>query len=89
MSDTIPRRMTRREYDKRVLKKCEDNHIWLNKMTYLNPSQKQKIQLADTILEKLRRQSSQLPSEGIVGEDATMRKLAVLTPILYLKVNWS
>jgi hypothetical protein len=89
MTDTIPKKMAQREYERRVIKKCEDNHIWLNKMTYLYPSQEEKIKLADTILEKLMCKSSQLPSEGIVDEDASMRKLAVLTPVLYLKVNWS
>lgn len=89
MSDTVPKRIPNQDYTKLVLKKCEDNHIWLNKMAYISPTLEQRLALADTILEKLRTKSTQIPESGITDEDETMRKLAELTPVLFLKVNWS
>jgi hypothetical protein len=84
-----PPRMSKAEYKKLALKKCEDNHIWINKMTYLFPTDEQKIKLADIVLEKLKTKSTQIPAESITDESELMRDMAELTPILYLKVNWS
>lgn len=89
MRGTIPERLTDLEYTQQILKKCKDNHIWLNKAQYMFPSDEQKLKLADAILDKLRCSCSQLPSEGITDECDGMRELAALTPILYLTVNWS
>ena len=83
------KQISKEDYKELVLKKCESNHIWINKRTYLFPSDDQKIQLADMILEKLKNKSTQIPSEAITSESELMRELAELTPILYLKVNWS
>jgi hypothetical protein len=85
----MPPKMSANEYNKLALKKCEDNHIWLNKMTYLFPSDEQKIKLADTILEKLKQKETQIPQHSITDEDEGMRELAELTPVLYLTINWS
>lgn len=82
-------RISPEQYQKMVLEKCEKNHIWLNKMNYLCPTDDEKLKLADIILEKLNCKSTQIPSEGITSDCETIRELAELTPILYLKVNWS
>jgi hypothetical protein len=84
-----PARMSVGEYKKLALKKCEDNHIWLNKMMYMFPTDEQKIKLADAILEKLKTKSTQIPGESITDNTEVGRELAELTPVLYLKVNWS
>jgi DNA-directed RNA polymerase subunit H (RpoH/RPB5) len=86
---TVPEQISEEDYKKSVLEKLEQNHIWLNKMIYLSPSDEQKILLAESVLDKLRQASTQLPSECITSDDEVMRELAQLTPILYLKVNWS
>jgi hypothetical protein len=84
-----PEQMLKENYSELVLKKCRDNHIWLNKMAYLDPSNEMKIQLADTILNELRQSSTQIPGEGITISSEYFRELAELTPVLYLAVNWS
>ena len=85
----IPERVTKEQYQEMLFKKCEDNHIWLNKMVYILPSDDDKIKLADMILDKLQQKSTQIPSDGITSEIDVVRELAILTPVLYLKVNWS
>jgi hypothetical protein len=87
--DTSPEQISERVYTKRILKKLEDNHIWLNKLVYFNPTDEQKIKLAEMILDKLQEKSTQIPSHGITSEFRTIRELAELTPELYLRVNWS
>jgi len=77
------------EYTKLVIQKCEENHIWLNKLIYLYPSDEQKIKLAESILDKLKDKSTQIPSDLITSESEVMREMAVLIPVLYLRVNWS
>ena len=85
-----PRKMSKSEYTKLVMKKCEDNHIWLNRAMYqFSPTDKQKIDLANMILDKLNCKSTQIPSRGITDECEGMRDLAEYTPVLYLTVNWS
>ena len=83
-------KITEEEYNQKVIKMCEKNHIWLNKMTYfISPTVEQKIALADMILEKLNTKSCLLPSNGITVDHEKVRELAELTPILYLSINWS
>lgn len=82
-------KMNEEDYKNLAFKKCNDNHIWLNKMTYIIPSDEDKIRLADLILEKLRTKTTQIPAEGITSDSDHMRELAELTPVLFLKVNWS
>lgn len=85
-----PKKMSIPEYQKLVIKKCEDNHLWINKATYLfHPTDEQKIALANIILEKLQMKSTQIPSRGITDECEGMRDLAELTPMLYMSINWS
>jgi len=89
-NQTAPVKMSDKEYTKLVLEKLDENHIWLNKMTYfIHPSDEEKIKLANMILDKLTCKSTQIPSKGITSDDNCMRELAELTPILYLRVNWS
>lgn len=82
-------KISKRAYERLILKKCEDNRIWLNKMTYISPTDEQKIKLADAILDKLNCKTTQIPSVGITDNDEKIRDLAELTPMLYLRVNWS
>ena len=90
MASKTPEQISEKEYAKMILQKCEDNHIWLNKLTYLiNPTDEQKIQLANLVLDKLRCKETQIPSHGITDEHDVVRELAELTPTLYLRVNWS
>ena len=84
-----PERIPEEEYQKQIVEKCEQNHIWLNKAVYLSPTNDAKIKLADMILAKLNHKSTQIPASGITCETDTVRELAELTPMLYLSVNWS
>lgn len=85
-----PEKIPENIYNQLVLKKCEDNHIWLNKITYaICPTNEEKIALADMILEKLRAKDAQIPSRGITDDIDIVRQLAILTPELYLRINWS
>ena len=77
------------DYQKLVVKKCEDNHLWINKMTYISPTDEQKIALANVILQKLQTKETQIPSRGVTDECEGMRELAELTPMLYMSINWS
>jgi hypothetical protein len=82
--------MSKAQYQRLVMKKVEDNHIWINKTTYwFSPTDEQKIALANMILAKLAEKSTQIPSRGITDECKSIRELAELTPILYLSINWS
>lgn len=86
----VPEKISKSEYNKLALEKCEDNYIWLSKMVYyIHPSDEDKIRLADIIIAKLSEKSTQIPSEGITDDNEGIRELAALTPVLYLKVNWS
>lgn len=89
MLKNIPVQISEEDYKKLVFEKLKNNHIWLNKMAYLSPTILQKIQLADMILEKLQNQSTQIPPDNITSDNEGMRELAQLTPILYLRINWS
>jgi hypothetical protein len=83
-------KMSKAQYQRLVMKKVEDNHIWLNKATYyFSPTDEQKIALANMILEKLKEKSTQIPARGITDDCKGIRELAELTPILYLSINWS
>ena len=82
--------MSKAQYQRLVMKKVEDNHIWINKATYyFSPTDEHKIALANMILAKLSEKSTQIPSRGITDECKGIRELAELTPILYLSINWS
>lgn len=87
---TTPNKMSKADYQNLVVKKCEDNHLWINKMTYIfSPTDEQKIALANIILEKLQMKSTQIPSRGITDDCEGMREMAELTPMLYMSINWS
>ena len=85
----IPERISEKDYLNLVLRKCKENHISLNEMRYLEPTDEQKIKLANIILQKLRCSSTQIPYEGITSDSESFRELAALTPVLYLTVSWS
>ena len=87
--DIMPEKIPEDCYTKMMIEKCEENHIWLNKLSYLNADDAQKIHLANIILEKLNCKSTQLPDRGITDDLDVIRELAELTPILYLSINWS
>ena len=88
--DKVPEKMSKEAYCALALKKCDENHIWLNKMVYyIHPSVEDKIKLADIILDKLGTKSTQIPSSGITCDTEVIRELSELTPTLYLAVNWS
>lgn len=80
----VVERITKLDYQKLVVKKCEDNHLWINKMTYISPTDEQKIALANVILQKLQTKETQIPSRGVTDECEGMRELAELTPMLYM-----
>lgn len=85
-----PEKIPELRYNEMALEKCEENHIWLNKVVYgIHPSDQDKIKLADIILKKLHNKSTQIPSHGITSDMDVMRELAELTPELYLRINWS
>ncbi len=81
--------MKKEEYNNKIIEKCHVNHIWLNKLTYISPSDADKIALADMILAKLNNKGTQLPSSLVTEESEQLQKIAELTPILYLSINWS
>jgi len=88
--NATPEKMSESDYVKLAMEKCDSNHIWLNKMVYyIRPSNEDKIKLADMILDKLKAKSTQIPSGGITSDSELMREMAELTPVLYLRVNWS
>jgi len=88
--EATPAKMSESDYVKLAMEKSDSNHIWLNKMVYyISPSDADKIKLADMILDKLKTKSTQIPAEGITSDSELMREMAELTPILYLRVNWS
>lgn len=85
-----PEKIPEDKYKEMVLEKCEENHIWLNRMVYgIHPTDDQKIKLADQIIKKLHDKSSQIPSHEITSDNVSMREFAKLTPCLYMRVNWS
>jgi len=87
---TVPEKIPKEKYQEMVNEKLEHNHIWLNKMVYfIHPTDEEKIRLADMILYKLNTRSTQIPADGITDDSELMREMAVLTPMLYLRVNWS
>lgn len=72
---------TEEDLDVQVLAMAKENHIWLNAMACIKPTDKFKIELAEQILEMLGQRDNLLPSGvGRLGE---------LTPMLYLSINKS
>lgn len=80
--------MTKEEYKDKVIEKIEENHIMLNAIHYINPTQKMKIALADTILKMLNDESKLLP-DGMITEPLYGEKLANKIPVLYLSISKS
>lgn len=81
--------MNEAEYKELAYQKANDNHIWLNAMNCINPTDEFKIKLADMILEKLNFESCLIPGSSIISDDETLKKLGELTPILFLRINKS
>ena len=80
--------MTKEEYKDKVIEKIEENHIMLNAIHYINPTQKMKIALADTILKILNDESKLLP-EGMIDAPLYGEKLANNIPVLYHTISKS
>jgi hypothetical protein len=75
-------------YDREVLKAAEANHIWLNAMCCVKPTDEFKIGLADSILAMLNCKENLIYRDQD-NPDETLQKLGKLTPILILKINKS
>ena len=58
-------------------------------MHYNNPTDEMKISLADTILSWLDEKSRLIPASFITSKNENMKKIAELTPVLYLEINKS
>ena len=82
-------KMTDKEYKKKVFKRLSENHIWVNSLFCIHPSDELKMKIGEQVLDMLNYSDGLLPSETITSEDKTMRDLANLKPILYLRVNKS
>lgn len=79
--------MTKDEYKDKVIEKIEDNHIILNAIHYINPTQKMKIELANMILRMLNDKNNLLPDGMITNPIGA--KLANKIPVLYLSISKS
>lgn len=77
------------EYDKKALQAAKDNHIWLNAMNCVRPTDEFLISIGKTILSKLSKRDNLMPSDGITSNNESIRELAKLTPILYMSINKS
>lgn len=81
--------MKEREYNKKIIEKVGENHIWLNALTCVKPTQEFKIHLAETILKFLEQKERTIPAEYVTSKDKNLQELAKLTPMLYLSINKS
>lgn len=86
MSET---RLTQKEWQEKVINKVKENHIWLNGFSCINPTDKFKISLADSILKKLNSRDCLMSDNGITSDNEAIRQLSGLTPILYISINKS
>jgi len=81
--------MTEEEYNKQVVLKAKENHIWLNAISCIRPTPEFKMQIGENVLAMLNCKDRLVPASGITDELDVMRELAELTPVLYLTINKS
>ena len=75
-------------YQKAVLESAKQNHIWLSALHHIRPSDRQKIDLADTIFHWLNHRDYLIyPDQDHPNQ--TVRELGQLTPQLILRINKS
>lgn len=89
METKIVDRMTEEEYAAKRLEMIQGNHIWLNALYCIRPTDEFKRHLGDTILRWLNDQERLMPSESITSDNEHARALGDLTPVLYLNINKS
>lgn len=85
----MTKKITKQEYDKRVSEMAQSNHMWLNALACIHPTQDLKIQIGEWVLKLLNDKENLLSSSGIESANKTIREVAELTPILYLSINKS
>lgn len=79
--------MSNEEYKDLVFQKSEENHIWINAFSCINPSDEFLANLGRMVLEKLNNKENLIPAKCITSP--AMKKLAELSPQLILRINKS
>lgn len=81
--------MNEREWEKKLINKVKENHIWINAFHCINPTDEFKIHLAEKILQKLNNKDCLMCDSSITSDNKNIREISKLTPILFLSINKS
>lgn len=81
--------MTETEYKDLVYQQAEQNHIWLNAFSCINPSDQFLKEVGKMVIDKLKEKDCLIPSSGITSDLKPLREISEMTPVLILRVNKS
>lgn len=79
--------MSNEEYKELVFQKSEENHIWVNAFSCINPSDDFLISLGQMVIDRLNEKDNLIPASYVT--DPKMKRLAELSPQLILRINKS
>lgn len=72
-----------------VLKAAQQNHIWVNAFTLINPSDETLQKIGSAVVQMMRQKENLLPNYYGPEMDGPITDLQKLTPVLYMSINAS
>ena len=77
------------ELKEAVLKSAQQNHIWVNAFTLINPSDETLQKIGAAVVQMMRNKENLLPNYCGPEMDGPITDLQKLTPVLYMSINAS
>ena len=83
--------MTNKELKEKIIDKVDVNHIWINALSIINPSDDRCKEIGRTVINMLKNRENLLPSVYIdkESENEELTDIQKLTDCLYLYINAS
>lgn len=80
--------MTNKELKNKIIESVEQNHVNINSLLLVRPSEEDYIRMGKLIYSMLKNKDCQLPML-FDGDDDKVTRIQELTPVLYLSINAS
>ena len=80
--------MTNKELKNKIIESVEQNHVNINSLLLVRPSEEDYIRMGKLIYGMLKNKDCQLPML-FDGDDDSVTRIQELTPVLYLSINAS
>lgn len=80
--------MTNKELKNKIIESVEQNHVNINSLLLVSPSEEDYIRMGRLIYGMLKNKDCQLPML-FDGDDDEITRIQELTPVLYLSINAS